>query len=77
MPETINNFNIDTMQVLAPVIAAQLTSAVFANAVLRHLKGEKADALTNVDAVKEVNDVWMDLWKHIELVNKNAQKDAK
>lgn len=69
------DLNIDRMEMLAPVVAAQLTTAFYVNAVLRHLQGEKAENLFTDEALMEVNNRWVDILKQLDaIVQENAKK---
>ncbi len=72
MPDQQIHVNINQMEILAPVVAAQLTTAVFTSAVLDQLRGAKIDDLYSDVAINRVLDVWMAFWKALE---KGALKD--
>ncbi|HWY42642.1 MAG TPA: hypothetical protein VNX66_04050 [Candidatus Sulfotelmatobacter sp.] len=68
------HIHIDNFEILGPVIAAQLTAALYSNAVLQQLRGEKPEEIMNEKAIESVMTTWSGMWTALGIVQDGVKK---
>jgi hypothetical protein len=60
------NVDIDSLELLAPLVAAQLVNATYSNALLRQMRGEATDTPEVVEKMShDVIELWGALWESL------------